>query len=177
MKRIVLIAPFVLLLAGCVSQPQTFAPPVQRKPVLDGQAPKPPKQVIEMKDPEADGFVVQDVKPNSGDLWRWTGKKPTFRIYVEDSRDRSLIVNFSVADGTMKDTGPIKLTFSVNDQVLDTVSIDKPGQRTFEKPVPPAMLRAGADNMVAIEIDKVWTSPVDKAQLGFILASVGLPGK
>ena len=171
--RSLLLVP-VIVLAGCISQPQTYAPPVQREPVLNGQAPKPPKEVVRMSERETDAYIVQDIPRNSDDPWRWTGKRPTVRLFVSDPGGRKLVVEYVIAQATLKDTGPVKLTFFVNDEPLATVAEDRPGEKHFEKPVPPQMLKASAENTFAIEIDKLWIAKEDGAQLGFLLVSVGL---
>jgi hypothetical protein len=163
-----------LLLAGCISQPQTYAPPVQREPMLDGKAPKPPKDMLRMSDRETDAYIVQDIPKTGVEAWRWTGKRPTVRIYVDDPGGRKFVADYSVAQATLKDTGPVKLTFFVNDKPLATVSIDHDGQKHFEHDVPPEMLKPTEDNLFAIEIDKTWTAKEDGAQLGFMLAAIGL---
>ena len=172
MKPLLLIP--LVLLAGCISQPQLYAPPIQREPMLDGQAPKPPKDVLKMSDLETDAYIVQDIPKGSPDPWRWTGKRPTVHLFVANPDGRKLVVDYSIAEATLKDTGPVKLTFFVNDQPLATVTEDKQGVKRFERPVPAEMLKAQADNTLAIEIDKVWIAKGDGAQLGFIIASVGL---
>ena len=164
----------VIVLTGCISQPQTYAPPIQREPVLNGQAPKPPKDILRMSERETDAYIVQDIPRESADAWRWTGKRPTVRLFVADPGGRKLVVDYSIAETTLKDTGPVTLSFFVNDQLLATVTEDRQGVKHFEKPVPPEMLKPSADNTFAIEIDKVWIAKEDGAKLGFILASVGL---
>jgi hypothetical protein len=173
MRRLSPLLP-IFVLAGCVSQPQTYAPPVQREPVLDGQAPKPPKHILQMSDRETDAYIVQDIPRGSADAWRWTGKRPTVRMFVGDPSGHTMIVDYSIAEATFKDTGPVKLTFYVNDQPLAIVEEAHHGVKHFEKPIPPEMLKASADNLFAVEIDKVWIAKEDGAKLGFILASVGL---
>ncbi|HEY3740169.1 MAG TPA: hypothetical protein VGL53_10005 [Bryobacteraceae bacterium] len=171
--RILLLIP-IALLTGCITQPQTYAPPVQREPVLDGQAPKPPKHILQMSDRETDAYIVQDIPRGSADPWRWTGKRPTVRMFVGDPNGLKLTADYSIAEATFKDTGPVKLTFYVNDKPLATVDEKEHGVKHFEKPIPREMLKASADNLFAIEIDKVWIAKQDGAHLGFILASIGL---
>ena len=164
----------LVLLTGCVNQPQTFAPPVQRQPMLDGDAPKAPKQLVTMMDPDADAAIVQDLPRGVNGPWRWAGKKPTVRIFTTNTSGYKLRVRYAIADSTFKDTGPVSLTFFVNDQPFGVVTETSTGEKLFEKPIPSAMLRANADNYLAIEADKVWVSKLDGAQLGFILTSVEL---
>ena len=171
--RLAAILPF-LILSGCISQPQTYAPPVQRQPMLDGNAPRPPKDMLRMSDPETDAYIIQDIPRGSVDPFRWTGKRPTVRMFVDDPGGRTLVVDYSVVNATLKDTGPVKLTFFVNDQPIGTVAEDRQGLKHFEKAVPREMLKASADNVIAIEVDKVWIAKEDGAHLGFLLGAVGL---
>lgn len=172
MRTVLLIS--TLALGGCINQPQIYAPPIQREPVLDGQPPKPPKDMLRMSDRETDSYIIQDIPKGSPDPWRWTGQRPTVRLFVEDLKDRKLVVDYSIVEATMKDTGPLKFTFFVNDQPLATVAEDKTGVKHFEKLIPPEMLKANADNVLAVEVDKVWIAPGDGAHLGFLLGAVGL---
>ena len=172
MRIVLLLSP--LLLAGCVIQPQTFAPTVQRRPALDGQAPKPLRQIVEMSDPDADAMIVQDIQRGDNSPWRWTGKKPTVRIFVTSVDGLTLKVHYTVPDATFRDTGPVNLTFLVNDKPLAGVAVKAPGEKRFEQAIPPEMLRANADNMFAVELDKLWVSKSDGAKLGMLLNSVEL---
>ena len=163
-----------LTLTGCINQPQLYAPPVQREPVLDGQAPKAPKDMLRMSDRDTDAYIIQDIPKSGTDPWRWTGKRPTVRLAVAETSGLKLVVDYSVVENTLKDTGPVNLTFFVNGQPLATVHEDKKSIKHFEKSVPPEMLKPGVDNALAVEIDKVWIAKQDGAQLGFLIGGIGL---
>ena len=173
MKPLVLCLTLVTL-TGCISQPQLYAPPIQREPMLDGKAPTPPKDMVRMSDGDTDSYIVQDIPKGSTDPWRWTGKRPTVRLFVAEPGGRKLVVDYTIAEATFKDTGPVALTFFINDKPLDTVKETRSGVKHFEKPVPAAMFKPNAGNIFAIEIDKVWIAPADGAHLGFMLSGVGL---
>jgi hypothetical protein len=83
-------------------------------------------------------------------------------------------LDFSIADSTFKDTGPVTLTFFVNDRIIGTRRYTLPGTYHFEQPVPPNWVEAGKEATLAAEIDKVWVAPQDGAKLGFILSRIGL---
>jgi hypothetical protein len=166
--------PAALLLTACVRQPETYAPPMQRQPVLDGQAVRAPKRVVSMDDPEADAYIVSGLPKGERGQWRWAGKRPTVRLYVTGTAGLSFVADLSIADATFKDTGPVTLTYFVNGAPLTSTRFDRPGRQAIQHPIPPALLKPNGDNELAIEIDKVWIAPEDKAPLGFILASVGL---
>jgi hypothetical protein len=67
----------------------------------------------------------------------------------------------------------VAIAVSINGRLLGTVHCDRGGERRFEKAVPAEWLRAGAGNLAAVEIDKLWVSPSDGAKLGFILGRAG----
>jgi hypothetical protein len=130
--------------------------------------------MLDMSDPDAERFFVQDISTGQqSPPWRWTGKRPTVRMNLNNGTGYRYQVVFAVPAATFKDTGPVSITFYVNSQPLETVRYNSPGNRTFEKPVPAAMLKPLAENTFAAEIDKLWTAP-DKAKLGFILVRIGL---
>ena len=79
-----LLSLLLVVLTGCINQPQTYAPPIQREPMLDGQAPKLPKEILRMSDRETDAYIVQDIPRGSPDAWRWTGKRPSVQVFVTD---------------------------------------------------------------------------------------------
>ncbi len=163
-----------VFLASCVSQPDIYAPPAQRKP-LDQEILVRKTPVIDFSVAGADSSVVQDI-PKGGQPgpWRWTGKRPTVRLTLLSANNLKFHAEFAVPDATFKDTGPVTLSFFVNDHLLDQQRYDTPGQKTFEKPVPAAWLQAPGSNTLAIEADKVWVSKDDGATLGFILSQIGL---
>ena len=162
------------MLAGCVNQPQSFAPNVQRRPALDGQVPKLPNPVVDMMDPDSESAIVKDIQRGGSGPWRWTGKNPEVRIFVVRTDGQNLKVRYAIAESTFRETGPVTLTFLVNGKPLGTVLEGAAGQKEFVNPIPPGMLVANTDNLFSIEIDKVFVSKLDGAQLGMILASVEL---
>jgi hypothetical protein len=156
-----------MLLTGCAGLPESFPPPPQRQPALSSKIP------LQMSDPETDAPIVQDIPKNEKGPWRWAGPKPTVRILLTSVADTRLFVEYSVADATFKDTGPVKFRFLVNGQLVDEIRHTKPGAFTLDKPVPAAMLKPNAGNEIAVEVDKPWVAPQDGAKLGFILTSIG----
>lgn len=163
----------LIVASACSREPDVFMPPVQRQPILSDQAPMQAKRWVRMSDGEADAYIVSDIAKGDQSAWRWTGKRPTMRFYLTGTAGWKFSADFSIAEATFKDTGPVTLQFLANGQVVDTQRYDKPGNYKIEKAVPPSLLKANADNDVAIEIDKVWLSPSDGAKLGVLLTSLG----
>jgi hypothetical protein len=153
--------------------PETYAPPEQREP-FENFRPYRITRVVDMSDGDADSHIVSGILPAGGGQWRWASQRPTVRISVRHVEDLVFTIDFSVADATFKSTGPVTLTFLVNDHELGSEHYTAPGVYHFEKPVPENWLEAGKDATLAAEVDKVWVAPEDGAKLGFILTRIGL---
>jgi hypothetical protein len=145
---------------------------MQRKP-LDPVEKRPFGQWMSVDDPNVEAYFLKDVNAAGNGPWRWTGKRPELKFYLEAAEGLKFAMSYGIAEATFKVTGPVELSIFVNDKLLDKVRHSNHGKQEVERPVPPAMLHRNAVNVVAIEIDKVWTSPEDGAKLGFLLAQAG----
>jgi hypothetical protein len=169
--------PYILLalcfITGCSNTPDSYAPPIQRKP-LTGAEPNELGHFVNMSDAGADAYIMRDVSEAvEGGAWRWTGQRPELRFYLDSVDKLTFKAEFAVAEATIKDTGPVTISVLINGNLLDKVHCEKSGEQYFAKPVPPKFLRANAMNVVALEIDKVWVAPGDGAKMGFILSRAG----
>jgi hypothetical protein len=172
-RRLVFPVVLVSCLAGCVNIPDTYAPPVDRRPVT-GASPNLFGSIVSMNDASAPQHIIKDISPLlENGLWRWTGKRPELRFVVSRVSDVTLAVDFAIPKLTFDQTGPVCLSFMVNDRLLEQVRYDTPGNKKFEKPVPAGWLHLDRMNTVAAEVDKVYVSPKDGAMLGFILSRAG----
>ena len=163
----------LLATSGCKPGAEWYAPPMDRKPLQPTGAGT-LGSFIAMNDAAADAYVVSGVSRHvEGGVWRWAGKRAEVRFRLGSAEGLKLRIDFTVPEVSFKQTGPVSLSIFVNGVPFDRVTCDRPGERKFEKEAPPSILKADSVNTVAIETDKVWTSPVDGAQLGFILTSVG----
>ena len=167
----------ILCLAGglgaCQNMPEPYAPPEQRRPV---QEPRPYRinRVINMSDADAPSRFVNDIAPKLADSWRWTGQHPTVNVFMRANDGVRYVIDFTLPEVTFKETGPVTVSFYVNEHKLDSVRYTEPGNKHFEKPVPPEWIPIRQESKVAAEIDKTWTSESDGNQLGFILTRIGL---
>ena len=168
--------PYILLplclLAGCANIPDSYAPPIQRKP-LTGAEPSPIGTFVNLGEPSADAYIVRDITGHAESSWRWTRKRPELRFFLDSVERLKFKADISIADVTLKETGPVTISIFINGHRLDTVKYTSAGRKEFEKPVPPAFLLPKSVNLAALEIDKVWVSKTDGAVLGFILTSAG----
>ena len=163
--------PLALLLCACNRTPDTYAPPIQRQPLLGSEFHL--GSFIAMTDPTVDAYIVRDIAKNTEGSWRWGLEHPEMRFYLKQTAGMKLVVDLTVPEATFKDTGPVTVTLSVNGNVVDKVRFDKSGGRHFEKAVPAEFLKIRADNVLAMEADKKWVSKLDGAVLSFLITRAG----
>ena len=163
----------LVLLSSCANIPDSYAPPVQRKP-LGGTEPNPIGHFVQMGDLNATAYIVNDVADGAeAGSWRWARKRPELRFFLETVESLSFTADLSIPGTLFSETGPVAISIFINGQLLDTVKYSDPGEKHFEKPVPANFLRAKSMNFVAMEIDKIWVSKSDGVVLGFILTRAG----
>jgi hypothetical protein len=161
------------LLCSCERYPDSYPPPEQRHPV-EGLNPGTDPMMVEMSNPDASWHVVQDIEPGApGDLWRWTNQNPSLKILAVTTQDLKFSIDFALWDVAFQQTGPVELTFLVNGRTLDKVRYTAPGNKHFEKPIPPEWLTTDVESILSITIDKLYTAPQDGKKFGFILSRIG----
>jgi hypothetical protein len=160
------------LCAGCTRLPESFPPPEQRAPLTVPRAGA-LGYFLSMADPNADAYLVKDVADQGPGTWRWVYEHPVLRFLVPDVPRLKFAMDFAIPERTLRETGPVTLTFTVNGKLLDRLRCEKSGEQHYAHDVPPGMLRAGAINLVAIDPVPVWVSKADGGRLGFILSRAG----
>lgn len=156
----------------CARLPESFPPPQQRAPLA-----VPPRGALgyffSMADANADAYLVKDVAESGPGTWRWVYDHPVLRFIVPDVPRLKFAMDFALPERTLRDTGPVTLTFTVNGKLLDRLRCEKAGEQHYAHDVPRALLHLGALNLVAIDPDPVWVSKADGGRLGFILSRAG----
>ena len=169
----VVIALALLLLAGCSRAPDSYPPPIQRKPLADLEE-SASGILIEMSDANAGAHFVRDISLGlEGGRWRWTTQRPELKFFLESTKGLKLVWDFSVAEVTFKETGPVTVSFFVNGKPVGRLPCPKPGDYRFEQPVREDLLRAKEDNTIAAQADKLWVSQSDGVKLGFTMTRAG----
>ena len=179
MKRWTVLGACVVALAGmltssaCQKMPGPYAPPVQRQPLADFR-PYRISGIVNMSDADAQTRFVQDITGLQAATWRWTGKRPTVRVMTRSTENLKYTIDFAIVEATLATTGPVTVTFLVNDRVLDRARYTRAGSQHFEKPIPAGWVTAGEDVTVGAEVDKLWVPPDNSPKLGMILVRMGL---
>ncbi len=136
-------------------------------------------RLLDMADADAETHFVRDISAElEGNTWRWTGKRPTITLRSGSKDEMVYSIDFVIAGTTFEQTGPVTLSFFVNNHLLDRVRYPAPGPQRFRKPVPAEWLQPDDNVTLAAEIDKLWTPPQPGGKpLGFILVGLGLETK
>jgi hypothetical protein len=162
----------LLLASSCNRYPESYPPPEQFEP-----PPAEPSEsleaFIEMGARSASSHIVSDIHALEADQWRWTGQRPTLRFQLSNTDQQELSLDFVVVEAAIQQTGPITVTFLVNDRVLEEVRYDTAGEKHFEKHVPPEWISLEGATSVSVSIDKTWRAPNDERALGVILLRAG----
>ncbi len=171
--RLGIVCAAMLTGSACRNMPGPVAPPVQRQ-ALEDFRPYRMAAIVNMSDTDAQTHFVQDITSLQASTWRWTGKRPTVRVRMRSAKNLRYTIDFALAETTLLATGPVTVSFLVNDRVLGRVRYRRAGNQHFEKPVPDGWVTAGQDVTVSAEVDKVWTPPEGGTKLGLILVRIGL---
>ena len=130
--------------------------------------------MVEIGPPAADPFIVKDIYGSSNISWRWTRKDPTVRVAVLSADSMRFSTDFALWNDSFKITGPLTISFLVNGNLLDKIRYTSPGEKHFEKPVPPDWLAGQNEATVALSVDKLYTAPDSGNKFGVILVRLGL---
>jgi hypothetical protein len=160
---------------GCVSIPDTYAPPVQRRP-LTGPDPSSLRPYVRMNDSGAEAHLIRDVNLNvEGAGFRWTKQNPTFIFQPRSAESQKLKLDFTIHPEVITKIGAMTLSISINNKLFDKVTYASPGEYHYEKAVSPGYLVKDSPAFVGIELDKVLNTP-DGNKLGLVLNGAGFAG-
>jgi len=127
-----------------------------------------------MSNPHANAYIVQGIAADTeGTGYRWTYAHPVVRFWLPHMDRPKFHMDFAYPERVFRLIGPLTLTFSVNGKQFDRVTYQAPGQLQYEREVPPELLRWDAINLVAIDPERLYTSPGDSTALGFVVSRLG----
>ena len=162
------LATLTVLICSCNRYPESYAPPQQ----FNSPGGPDPNLIIDFGQPEAATHIVKDIDPFVHVNWVLTRQEPTLNIIAMSNQGMKLRVDFTLLEDSLRQTGPVQMTFRVNGKTLDEVRYDRPGHKIFETSVPADWLIPEHENTVSIGIDKLFTAE-DGTPYGFILSRIG----
>jgi len=126
-----------------------------------------------MDSPWIKRYVVRglDLTPNTPR--RWTFGEAELKFRLKDIANRKLRVDFVVIEETFRVTGPFEIEFRVNDRSAGRFRCNRPGEYSFEAPVPKEFLEYRPETRLKLVMDKYWVAPSDGNKLGVQLVRAG----
>ena len=157
---------------GCVHSPDSYPPPPQYSANLAPGEGAPP--FAEMGASDAADYIVKDISAAAeGNGWRWTFERPELKFILNCTERQKFTADFGIVGATLAQTGPVTISFRVNQRLLGEMHCTTAGNRHFEKLVPASWLSAKEYTRVVIQADKLFVSESDGAKLGFTLYRAG----
>src|SRR5260370_25471785 len=96
-----------------------------------------------MADANADAYIVGEGNDGlEAGSSRWTRKRPSLRFFLDTVDHLRFQADFSIAESTFRDTGPVTVSILINGNLLDVVQCPAATGRHLEKEVPPKFLHA-----------------------------------
>lgn len=159
-----------LFLCSCEYDAESYAAPPQRPALED---PERWERIVHMTDVDAPEHFVADVFEPLAANWRWTGKRPVLRLRAPEHAHLQFHMDFAIPEQVVKATGPLTLTYLVNEHVLDRRQYTAPGEYTFERDVPAEWI-SGDGTTLGAEIDKTYSEKNSARAYGVLLIALGL---
>ena len=125
-----------------------------------------------MDDAVADDYIVRDISSERGEF-RWTFLHPELRFLIRDSQKLKFTAEIAIPQATFKDTGPVTINILIDGHALATLRCPRAEKYRIEKQVPPGWLEPNKVVHVTFETEPRWVSPLDGAQLSFLIYSAG----
>ena len=157
-------------LISCDHSPPSHSMPAQAPASIEPDPP-PHRSFVNFSDPDADEYIVRDINP--GGERRWTLDHPELKFTVAPKPGLRFKMDFSIAEQTFKDTGPVEVVVKLNGNVLSKIQCGHPGEYHLERPVPLPWLEAGRPVHVTADAWPLWTAPGDGAHLGYLIQRAG----
>ena len=156
------------LLTGCVHTPESYPIPEQHRPFR-------PMGFLNKVFVSAGDLYSQDAflggfQPPESSAWRWTKADPELSFELDAVDRQTLVYEFVIHDRTFRDTGPLAMTFYVNERQLAREVYESPGDKRFEKAVPAEWLRS--NTRVRVSIENPWRTE-DGEVLGILFRRAG----
>jgi hypothetical protein len=131
------------------------------------------KTFVRMNDALAADYIVRDISEFVQGGWRWAFDRPELQFFLAKTDHLELEVDYSIAGDILKNTGPVTVSFFLNDKAVGSMRCVKEGQYKFIQPAPPELLSVNEIATVGMEMKPVWVSPKDGQHLSIILTGAG----
>ena len=157
------------LLCGCQGD-VAVSPPQEQKTALRPEALGPFVRVNQIN---AERYFVSGVYQLEENAWRWCAGRAELRLQLGPVENLKFVMKYAVPVQVMERARRVKMRILINGKKWEEMQYDKDGVFEVDKPVPSALLKANAENLVTIEVDKPLPAEAGRPEMGFILVHAG----
>ncbi len=126
------------------------------------------------EDAAAERAMLRGFMPSQPGRWRWTFEHPALLMHAPKRPGTTFTLDFVLHSATFKETGPGRLTVSLNGVELGQKLYTAPEGQTFTASVPESALRADGIALIETQLDKYYTSPDDKQKMGYLFVRAAI---
>ncbi|MFB3776597.1 MAG: glycosyltransferase family 39 protein [Bryobacteraceae bacterium] len=124
---------------------------------------------VDSSQPGAVRHLLEDIQgPLEPVVWRWTFDRPAMLFHVPPHPGVRFKLEFVLLDQIFRALAPVELTVRMNGRELGRQRYHVLGNLSFERTVPPELLRDDGVALVETTLDKYWVSPGDGRKLGYM---------
>lgn len=164
---------FAACLGGCSHDAPVYEPPPQFT-MPSGADPEPEVRLLTLNDLDAKYAVLDGVDgAGSGEERKWTADRALFRFRVRSLAGSDLYMKYSVHDATFAQTGPVRITISVNGRAFDSFVKTAPGNYEYRHRANLIRARPYEPLLVSLAITPPYLAKEDQARLGILLTTIG----
>jgi hypothetical protein len=129
---------------------------------------------VELHGPTQGEHLLHDfATPSGGDEHVWTYERPVLVFAVPKRSGVKFKMEFQLAGATLKETGPVAITFWLNGTPLVTKTYDAAGMYDMEQDVPSKLLRDDSIAIVETTQNKYYFAEGDGQRLSYLFHAAG----
>jgi hypothetical protein len=113
------------------------------------------------------------VSPAAGEEWVWTYERPALVFSVSKRPGVKFRMELEIANATLRETGPVQITFWLNGRPLAKRLYDSPGKYVMEQEVPQELLRNDGVAIIETTQDKYYVAKGDGRRLSYLFHAAG----
>lgn len=147
-----------------------MSPPDEQRTALRPEALGP---FVRMNQINAERHFVSGVYQLEENAWRWCAGKAELRLQLGPVENLKLVLRYAIPVQVMARAKSVRLRILLNGRPWEEMRYEKDGIYEVEKPVPPALLRPNAENLLTLEVDRPLPPESGRPEMGFILVHAG----
>jgi len=161
-----------LLLCACSRLPTWYAPPEQ---VTTSSAPDPIQEIrkVTMSDPDSLYSILEGISDAGRSEYKWTSGRVRLQLVAGGLTNTDFFMHYWLTERTLRDTGPVRITVTIDGQAFDTFVERAAGEHVYKHPAGGIASEEVRPLNVTVTFDPPWIDK-DGSKIGALLESIGL---